>query len=241
MAPLLDRPHDVDRSPVRPSSAGSDLAVMLRDIGVDIDRTPVLRGLDLVLRAGEVLGLAGANGSGKSTLLRVLATVLAPTSGNGEVLAARLGTRACRTVRPRIALVGHSPALYPQLTLRENLHLVAHLTGRCEQAADDALERVGLERAADRPAVRCSQGMARRAELARARLTEPALLLLDEAHAGLDPASMGLLDELLGQVRGRGGGAVVVSHEPRHLVDLTDRVVELVDGRTSEMRPGGSP
>lgn len=215
-------------------------AVMLRGVGVVLDRTPVLRGLDLLVGAGEVVGLAGANGSGKSTLLRVLATVLAPSSGHGEVLGAALGTRRSREVRPRIALVGHSPALYPQLTLRENLHFVARLTGRPEQAADDALERVGLARAAGRRAAHCSQGMARRAELARVQLTEPALLLLDEAHAGLDATSVGLLDELLGQIRRRGGGAVVVSHEPRCLAERADRVVQLAEGRIGAV-PGGSP
>lgn len=241
MPPLIERPHRAaDPVPAAPSAPDRDRAVaVLRGIGVDLDRTPVLRGLDLVVRPGEVLGLVGANGSGKSTLLRVLATVLAPTAGRGEVLGARLGSRECRAVRPGIALVGHVPALYPQLTLRENLHLVARLTGRPEALADDALERVGLAGAADRAAMRCSQGMARRAELARVQFTEPGLLLLDESHAGLDTASVGLLGGLLERVHRRGGAAVVVSHDARQLGALSDRLVELAGGRTTEPHPGG--
>ncbi|MGH3847171.1 MAG: ATP-binding cassette domain-containing protein, partial [Pseudonocardiaceae bacterium] len=147
-------------------------------IAVDIVRTPVLRGVDLVVRAGEVVGLVGANGSGKSTLLRVLATLLVPADGTGHVLGAALGTPACAAVRPRIALVGHSPALYPYLTLAENLRFVARLIGVAGSEVDDALEAVGLSGAAGRRADHCSQGMLRRAELARVLAVTPSLLLL---------------------------------------------------------------
>lgn len=215
-----------------PSLGGSRQAslVSLSAISVDIQRMPVLRDLDLAVDAGAVIGLLGANGSGKSTLLRVLATLVPPVAGHGDVLGAELGTPACIAVRPRIALVGHTPALYPQLTLRENLHFLARLTCRPERAADEALGVVGLGKAGDRRAATCSQGMQRRAELARVLFTEPALLLLDEVHAGLDRASAGLVDLVVDAVRQRGGAAVLVSHEHDRLAAVSDRLVEIVDG-----------
>lgn len=215
-----------------------EAVVSLVDISVDVDRVPVLRGLDLTVRRGESVGFIGANGSGKTTLLRVLATLLPPTRGKGRVLGATLGSPACAAVRPRIALVGHAPALYPQLSLRENLHFVARITGHRDGEADEALELVGLGGAADRWAEVCSQGMQRRAELARVLLTEPALLLLDEAHAGLDTASAGLVEAVVGRVRARGGAAVVVSHDHPRLLDVADRVVKIADGQATPVQPG---
>ena len=203
----------------------------LDGIAVTVQGTPVLRGLDLRLRVGEVLGVLGANGSGKTTLLHVLATLIPPSAGTGHVLDAALGSSECTAVRARIGLVGHQPGLYPQLTLAENLRFVARLTGRAAHAADRALADVGLGGAAQRRADRCSQGMQRRAELARILLTEPLLLLLDEIHAGLDPDAAGLVDEVVRRVRGRGGACVLVSHEPDRLTGLSDRLVRIAEGR----------
>lgn len=204
--------------------------IAVAGLGVDVGRAPVLRALDLVVRPGEVFGVLGPNGAGKSTLLRVLATLVRPVSGRGFVLGARLGTAEVRAVRPSIAFVGHQPAMHPKLTLAENLRHIAKLTGRAETASLEALDVVGLRRAAGRRAEQCSQGMLRRADLARIVLTEPSLLLLDEPHAGLDRTSFGLVDLVVQRVRARGGAAVVVSHDAPRVWALADHVAELDDG-----------
>ncbi|MFC4004395.1 ABC transporter ATP-binding protein [Prauserella oleivorans] len=209
----------------------NDGIVTLVDVAVDVERVPVLRGLDLTVAAGESIGVVGANGSGKSTLLRVLATLLPPVGGHGRVLGAELGTDECFAVRPGIALVGHAPALYPRLTLGENLRFLARLTGRRERAVDEALEAVGLARAADRRAEVCSQGMLRRAELARVLLSQPRLLLLDEAHAGLDKASISLVEAVVERVRDGAGASVVVSHDQPRLRGVADRLIEISSGQ----------
>lgn len=219
--------------------AGTGEIARLDDVAVSIRRTPVLRRLDLRLGAGEVLGVLGANGSGKTTLLQVLATLVAPSAGRARVLGHELGTRGVELVRPRIALVGHLPAVYGSLTLAENLRFVARLIGRDDRAADGALATVGLGGAAGRRAESCSQGMQRRAELARVLLTDPSLLLLDEVHAGLDADAVPLVDEVLARVRARGGAAVLVSHEPDRLRGVADRLVRIVDGGAEPV--GGTP
>jgi heme exporter protein A len=216
------------------------VVVELERMSVSVGRTPVLRDLSLTVADGEAVGVVGANGSGKSTLLRLLATLLSPAAGTGRVLGAALGRRECDAVRPRIALIGHSPALYPRLTLAENLRFFCRLTGLDVSAAAGALEAVGLGRAADRPADRCSQGMQRRTELARVMLSTPTLLLLDEPHAGLDPESAGLVDVVIGDVRRQGGAAVVVSHDHMRLQAGVDRVLELREGSLTEVLPSAA-
>ncbi|CCG02821.1 Cytochrome c biogenesis ATP-binding export protein ccmA [Blastococcus saxobsidens DD2] len=215
--------------------------IELHGIAVSVERTPVLRDLTLTVGAGESVGVIGANGSGKSTLLRLLATLLSPTAGTGRVFGSTLGSRECERIRPRIGLIGHSPALYPRLTLAENLRFFCRLTGVDVSAVSTALDAVGLGRAADRPADRCSQGMQRRTELARAILSTPALLLLDEPHAGLDSGSAGLVDAVIDDVCARGGAAVVVSHDRARLDAAVDRVLDLQAGSLHDALPSATP
>jgi heme exporter protein A len=198
-------------------------------IAVRLSGVPVLRALDLRVRPGEAVGLTGANGSGKSTLLRVLATLLRPSSGRLEILGQDV--RAAPSVRSDVALVAHEPALHPDLTLAENLRLVAALSGRQQAQVDVVLAQVGLAAAAERPARACSEGMRRRAELARVLLCRPRLLLLDEAHAALDTEARRLIGHVVEQVRARDGAAVLVTHDPHALADVVDRVVLLRSGR----------
>lgn len=206
--------------------------VSVRGITVRKPSALILRSIDLDLEAGSATALFGGNGSGKTTLLRVLATLLRPSGGSGTILGAEIGSPEVEGVRRRIGLVGHEPALYPNLTLGENLELAASLTlGKDARAgARQALERVGLGAAADRRAQRSSSGMRRRVEFARMLIVEPDLLLLDEAHVGLDPAAWQLVGHLIGGVVARGGSALVVAHEEERIRPLTDRVLTLADG-----------
>lgn len=210
--------------------------VSLRSVAVRKPGSLILRSIDLDLAAGSAAGLLGANGSGKTTLLRVLATLLRPTSGNGTVLGATLGTPDVEAVRGRIGLVGHEAALYPNLTLGENLELVASvIRGRpAHSEVRLALEQVGLAAAADRRAARSSNGMRRRIEFARLLILAPDLLLLDEAHVGLDPEAWGLVEHLIVDVTERGGCALVVAHEEERIRPIVDRVMTLVDGEITE-------
>lgn len=221
---------------VGPVRAHAPVLARLESVGIRLATTPILAGVGIELDAGAAIGLIGPNGSGKTTLLRVLATLLPPHTGVGEVLGSRLGTGEVRAVRPRIVLVGHQPALHARLTLEENLALVARLVGVPSAGVRDVLDAVGLDAARARPARNCSHGMLRRADLARVLLTEPALLLLDEAHTGLDSASAELVEALVCEVVARDGSAVVVSHQPERLAGIVDRFVTLEAGRVADDR-----
>lgn len=222
-APLVSRSGD-------PSSGGSSSAAAhLAGLSVTVQRTPVLRDLTMTVTRGEA-------GSGRGQRLGKEhppadaghAASAARGCGLGPRRPARYARR--RGNRPGIALVGHTPALFSRLTLGENLAFYCRPTGRGVDAAEAALATVGHGRATDRPADRCCHGMLRRAELARVLIASPRLLLLDEAHAGLDRASAGLVEVVVDAVRARGGGTVVVSHEPDRLAGTVDRIFEIENG-----------
>lgn len=204
--------------------------VQASGVDVRLGTVPILRGLDLSLGAGEVVAVTGPNGSGKSTLLRLLATLLRPAAGRLELFGSSGEAAREPAVRRRIGYVGHEPALHADLALHENLGLIARLAGRDRAAVEEALAVVGLAGAADRRFAACSEGMRRRAELARILVCRPELLLLDEAHAALDGSSRGLVDEVTSDVVGRAGAAVLVTHDPAAVAPLADRVLRLSRG-----------
>jgi ABC-type multidrug transport system ATPase subunit len=205
--------------------------VRLSGIRFSYGTTPVLTGVDLEVAAGECVGLAGPNGAGKTTLLSIISTLTRPSAGAGEVLSAELGTDRVRYVRPSIGWSGHEPALYDELTLSENLAHFARLAGRDRSEADRVLDQVGLAAAASRRADRSSNGMRRRADLARLLMLEPRLVLFDEVHAGLDAGAGVIVDAIAERALTSGGAVVMVSHDADHLKRRTDRVLELTDGR----------
>ncbi|MGH8952649.1 MAG: heme ABC exporter ATP-binding protein CcmA [Acidimicrobiia bacterium] len=204
--------------------------IVLENAGVSLGGQPVLRGLSFSVAPGEVLGVAGPNGSGKTTLLRLLATLVRPDEGVGRVLGAALGTAQVYAIRSEIGLVGHVPAVIGELSLRENLEHAARLTGGDLSRIEPALRVVGLDEAADRKMEASSYGMLRRIEAARLLITEPSLLLLDEAFSGLDADAQELIDALIARTIGNGGSTVMVSHDPTHLGQRAGRVMSLTAG-----------
>lgn len=210
--------------------AVAEAVAELRGVGVRFGRMSVLTAVDLAVGPGEVVGIAGPNGSGKTTLLRILATLTRPTVGTARVLGSIVGTDPLTETRRHVALLGHQPALWGELTLLENLSFVARLSGIGTERVRDILHQVGLGGAMGRRADHSSHGMQRRVEFARALLTRPSLLLLDEAHAGLDRAAQALVETTVADVRNRGGGVVLVSHEPDRMIPLVDFTYVLEGG-----------
>jgi heme exporter protein A len=178
----------------------------------------VFRDLDFSVPAGGALLLAGPNGSGKSTLLRLLAGLVRPAAGlllwdEADALA-DLSSHAAR-----LAYIGHQDAIKPGLTVAENLHFAARLTGGC---IAEALTAFGLADLADLPARLLSAGQRRRLALARLALSAAPLWLLDEPTLGLDQASVERLGALLAGHRARGGIIVAATHLPLPISDAAE-------------------
>ena len=156
-----------------------------------------LRQLDLTLAPGELVALLGPNGAGKTTLLKLLAGLTSPTSGVIELDGQALTANA--TARGQIGLLAPAEHLYDQLTVRENLRFFAGLYNKQSSASrlQAALEEVGLSARADEYVGNLSAGMKCRLSIAKWRLLDPGLLLLDEPYGVLDGNAVDLLESFL--------------------------------------------
>ena len=193
-----------------PGRDAADSAVQAHDLTYAYGDRRALDGVDFQVAASEIFGFLGPNGSGKSTLFQLLATLRAPGNGHLSVLGRDPVTEA-DAVRRRLGVVFQSPALDRELTVRENLLHHGHLYGlrgrELSHRIDATLDRLGLGERTGDPAKTLSGGLARRVEIAKALLPEPAVLLLDEPSTGLDP---GARRDLAGVLRELADGGVTV-------------------------------
>ena len=192
-----------------------------------------LRGVSFDVRNGEVFGLLGPNGGGKTTLFNILATLMLPTAGMVRVfgLDARNDPAG---VRRHIGVVFQSPALDDRLTVRENLRHHGHLYGlhgtRLQEAITRALDAVSVTDRGGDLVAGLSGGLKRRVEVAKALLSEPRLLLLDEPSTGLDPGARRELWESLTGLRARTGTTVAMTTHLMEEAAGCDRVAILNQG-----------
>ncbi len=191
-----------ERAAGAPAAAGDSPALELVGLVRRYGERAALDDVSFTLDAGRPLVVFGPNGAGKSTLLRVLATLLRPHAGTVEVLGEPLPARGW-AVRGRVGLLSHEPLLYRDLSPRDNLRFHARLHGVGPDRVEEVLDAVQLGLRADDPLHTFSRGMVQRAAVARAVLHDPALLLLDEPRANLDPAAAELVEPLIGAASGR--------------------------------------
>jgi heme exporter protein A len=227
-----------------PSSDGAAAPALLEAQGLrrSYGMVRVLRGVDLVVHAGEAVVVAGPNGAGKTTLLRLLAGLMRPQAGDVRVLGqpVRGGDAAGRR---SIGFVSHQSLLYDDLSLAQNLAFAARLYGlpRPVEAARRALEAAGLASRAEESPRRLSRGMAQRAAIARALLHGPRVLLLDEPFTALDAAAAERLRSELAVRLAEGLGMVIVTHRLSEVWGVATRVAVLAEGRWACDEPRSGP
>ena len=192
-----------------------------------------LHEVNLDIHAGETMALLGPNGSGKSTLLRVLTTALVPTSGEVRVGDVLLGQDPS-AVRRQLGVVFQNPALDGKLTVGENLRIAGLLYGMgrraVRQRSQQLLEAVGLWERRNERVEKLSGGMQRRVELAKALLPKPAILVLDEPTAGLDPVARQDFWHQVEELKADEQLTVVVSTHLLDEAECADRVAILHQG-----------
>lgn len=207
-----------------------------KGISKHFGRRTVLKSVDITVGDGEIVALIGPNGAGKTTLLRILSTLTSPSSG--EVL---IGGKSVYEdtvlARKQIGVVGHSTYTYDDLTALENLrfHWSIHglPSGDFGKKGAEMLRRVGLaHRMNDRTSV-FSKGMRQRLSIARALISSPSVLLLDEPFSSLDQKGVDILTTILLEEKALGKSILMVTHDAQMIAKLADRADVLSGGRIS--------
>ncbi|MEZ4402005.1 MAG: ATP-binding cassette domain-containing protein [Kofleriaceae bacterium] len=210
------------------------------DVAKAFSGRPVLRGMSLAVAKGEILYIIGTSGVGKSVTIKHLVGFLAVDAGeiwfDGQRLD-QLDERGFYAIRRRIGMVFQSATLFDSMTLAENvaLPLRKHQGLGWRAALDDArrrLAQVYLAEFADRYPAELSDGMRKRAAIARTLTLAPEVVLFDEPTTGLDPVNARRIDRLIRELsRDLGVTAIVVSHDLPSIMDVADRVAFLYQGR----------
>ncbi len=203
------------------------VALKLTDVSHRFARHWALAHVTVSIDEGQAVLLTGANGAGKTTLLRIMATALRPSRGQVSLFGQdSVAGRA--HIRRRVALMSHQHFMYEALSGRENLHMVCRLARPwAHDRVSGLLTEVGLSRTADLPLAQFSAGMKRRLALARVRLLEPDVVLLDEPFGQLDPAGVELMHDVIDTWREDGKTVVICTHDVDRGMTLCGRHLHL--------------
>ncbi len=196
----------------------------------------VVKGVDLNIKAGEVVGLLGPNGAGKTTTFYMIMGLIAPTTGiirmNDKVI-----TRMPMYKRARrgIGYLPQEPSVFSKLTVRDNILSILQTQKLRKKEIKDRLEHhladIGLTHLADQRAYTLSGGERRRLEITRALVTRPQFLLMDEPFSGVDPISVQEVQKIISNLKARGIGVLITDHNVRETLSIVDRAYLLYDGK----------
>lgn len=201
-----------------------------------------LKDISLDLPPGEVVALLGPNGAGKTTLLKLLAGLISPTAGEIVMNGSNL-SRSPIEQRTTIGFLAPGEHLYENLTVRENLTFFTSLykKRRSMGQVDIALEEVGLKHRSEEYVAALSNGMKCRLSIAKWKLLEPELLLLDEPYGVLDGSGVDLLESFLKERGTQGSVTIMASHHVARVLSLCTRAVILHQGKLTFDEPRQQP
>jgi sodium transport system ATP-binding protein len=190
--------------------------------------------IDFECRPGEIFGLLGANGAGKTTTLRMLATVLAPTSGTARLMGHDVATDP-EAVRGSLGFYSASTALYPRLTARETLEFFARINrypeARVKERVDGLVARFGIAEYAGSRVEKLSAGMKQKVSIARTVVHDPPVLVFDEPTVGLDVLNAIEMLKVIAEFRAEGKTIIFSTHIMSEAEKLCDRIAIIHRGR----------
>ncbi len=196
----------------------------------------VVNGVDIHVRAGEIAGFLGPNGAGKTTTFYMIVGLVPATAGHVEING-RDATHLRMHERARLGIgyLPQEPSTFRKLTVRENILAIVEAIGvpKPQRAArvDFQLEELHLTHVANQKAYTLSGGERRRLEIARALVTDPAFLLMDEPFAAIDPISVAEVQNIILGLKARGIGVIITDHNVRETLKIVDRAYLIREGR----------
>ncbi|MBQ5330617.1 MAG: ABC transporter ATP-binding protein [Oscillospiraceae bacterium] len=215
------------------------MSIMIKAEGISksFGEKRVLESIGLEIGSGEIFGLLGPSGAGKTTLIKILTGQLLQDGGSAEING-NDSRRLTGDERRRIGITMDDFGIYERLSCADNLKIFARIYGMTQKDVLDALEKVGLSEAQKTTAGKLSKGMKGRLKLARAFMTAPDILFLDEPASGLDPVSANEIHRLILSEKARGKTVFLTTHTMAEAEKLCDNIALLCDGRIVEY---GSP
>lgn len=201
--------------------------IRLKDVYKTMKGTQVLKGVNLTVEQGDIVGIRGINGSGKTMVLRAIAGLIR-VDGSVEIGGKKMEPGEC----PKdIGVLVEMPGFLPEFTGKKNLQLLGMLQeGVTEEDIEEAMNAVGLDPKDRRHYKKYSQGMKERLGIAQAILKKPKLILLDEPTNGIDSDGIQMLEELLRRLKEAGSTIVVTSHDRDFLDAVTSQCYEMKEG-----------
>ncbi|MBC7190367.1 LPS export ABC transporter ATP-binding protein, partial [Candidatus Aerophobetes bacterium] len=203
------------------------MALEIENLSKSFQKKPVVKGVSLRVEEGQVVGLLGPNGAGKTTTFHMIVGLIRPDGGkiflNGEDIT-HLPTY--KRARKGIAYLPQNPSVFQKLTVKENLMAILETLdlplGEREEKATFLMKELGISHLADRKAYLLSGGERRRVEIARALVTSPSFILLDEPFAGIDPITVSDIQSIIFELKKRKIGVLITDHNVRETLQITD-------------------
>ena len=205
------------------------IAVEIVEVSKRYGYLQALKSVSLEIKEEEFLAFSGPNGAGKTTLLKIIATHISPSSGTVKIF----GDDAFENggeIRRRIGLVTHESFLYDELSVRENLLFYANLFSVKEEGFLDTIDFLGMNRWYNVQVKQLSHGLRKRADIVRALIHNPDLVLLDEPFAGLDTKTCDLLVNYFKSQKGKGKTLLISSHSLEWTKKICEKRISLDKG-----------
>ena len=196
----------------------------------------VVKGVDIHVKSGEIVGLLGPNGAGKTTSFYMLVGFIRPTEGrvfidDDDVTSLPMYERA----RHGLGYLAQEPTIFKGLTVEENLLAILERISNDKHAqkhrVEELLNEFGLTKLAKQKAWTLSGGEKRRMEIARWRISNPKIILLDEPFVGIDPITVADLRQMIFKLKDKGIGVLITDHNVRETLPLTERAYLIYDGK----------
>lgn len=196
---------------------------------------PVVNNVSFEVNKGEIVGLLGPNGAGKTTSFYLVVGLVRPEGGQiylgeKELTALPMYKRA----RAGIGYLPQETSIFRRLTAEENLRMVLEMQNETESSIKSKIDKLladfGIEKLRNTAAIQLSGGERRRLEIARALVTSPDFILLDEPFTGIDPIAIADIQKIISELRDKGIGILLTDHNPRATLSVTDRAYIIHEG-----------
>ena len=204
--------------------------IRINDLKFSYTKDKFIEGVSFDVKKGEVFGFLGPSGAGKSTIQKIMIGLLPGYQGSVVVNGVEVRDHG-NSFYEEIGVDFEYPSLYEKLTARENLDFFASLYSGEKFSTMELLEKVGLERDADKKVMEYSKGMKSRLSFIKSFIHKPKILFLDEPTSGLDPSNARVMKDMIKEQKMAGTTIIITTHNMEDAAELCDRVAFIVDGR----------